>query len=290
MIREPIIAGRFYAAKAGELDKQIQQCFFSKNGPGKLPAKRDKDRRIFGVIAPHAGYIYSGACAAWAYKEIAESAFPEMFIILGTSHSGLGGTAASMDDWKTPLGAVKPHRKFMEQLLKYPNFISDRLAHVQEHSIEAQLPFLQFACRDKKSSLRIVPVNIAPDGLYEDVAKDLVRAILSFGKRVVIIASSDFTHYGLSYGFMPFKHEVKEHMYNLDRKAIHFINNLDAAGFLKYVEESGATICGAMPIAVLLEVSRLMKVKSAELLHYYTSGDVTGDYTNSVGYASLVVR
>jgi AmmeMemoRadiSam system protein B len=287
MIRKPIVAGQFYPSDFNELNNQIEESFHSKFGPGALPIKK-RSKDLIGIIAPHAGYVYSGAGAAWAYKEIAESKFADLYIMLGLSHSGFG-TCVSLEDWETPFGVIKTDKEFGKKLIE-SGIKQDEAAHQQEHSIEVQLPFLQFANKDYLNQLKIIPIIASPDKNYEEVAKIIAEAIKELKINVCIITSSDFTHFGFNYGYFPFKDNIKENMYNLDNGAIEHIKKLNAYKFLDYSEQTGATICGKHPIAVMLELSKLLGARKARLLHYYTSGDIVEDYGSAVGYAAVVIE
>jgi len=278
---KPIVAGQFYAATFSELNKQIEECFNSKFGPGALPLKR-KEKEILGVIVPHAGYMFSGPCAAWAYKEIAESRFAERYIILGPDHNGIcSNLTTSLEDWETPFGIVKCDKSFIIELLEKCEDIKKGV--IMEHSIEVQLPFLQYVCKDRLKDLKIVPIVVPRRYNFKKIAERIVE----IDKDVCIIISSDFTHYGPQYLYTPFTIDVKNKMYKLDGGAIELIKKLDPDRFLEYVDRKRATICGANPIAFGMEIINLLGVKRCELLRYYTSGDIIGDYTNAVGYAAM---
>jgi len=285
MTRKPIVAGMFYEEGEEALKEQIKECFLSEFGPGKLP-EEGKNRHLLGVVAPHAGYAFSGACTAYAYKEIAESEWPEVFILLGLSHSGYG-SCISLEDWETPLGIAENDKDFGEALMKNTGLKQDETAHNQEHSIEVQVPFLQFI---NEKNLKIAPVIVSPDISYEELGKNIAKTVKEFNKKTCIIASSDFTHYGINYGYFPFKDNVKENLYELDNGALKHIKNLDAQRFLDYTGETGATICGKFPVAVMMEVCKALGGKHAKLLKYYTSGEITRDYSSVVGYGSIVVE
>jgi hypothetical protein len=285
MARKPIVAGMFYESSKEALIGQIEECFLSEFGPGRLPKERE-GKNILGVIAPHAGYAYSGACAAYSYKEIAESALFDVFVLLGLSHSGYG-SCISLEEWETPLGIVKCDRDFGKALMENTGLRQNEEAHSQEHSIEVQLPFLQFV---SKGSVKVLPIIVSGDVPYGKLAENIAKTIKESNKRACLIASSDFTHYGLNYGYLPFRANVKENMYALDNGAISHIKRLNAAKFLDYAERTGATICGKLPIAVMVEACRLLKGEHAELLKYYTSGDIVHDYSSAVGYASIVAE
>ena len=289
MPRKPVVSGQFYSDDFGELTNQINDSFHSKFGPGALPiTKRTKE--IFGIIAPHAGYQFSGPGAAWAYKEIAEAKFPDVYIMLGLSHSGFP-SCVSLEDWETPFGVVKVEQDFQNKLMQNSGLKQNERAHSSEHSIEVQLPFLQFASKDKLNSIEIAPIIVSEDMPYKEIAKAIVKTIKETKKRAIIIASSDFTHYGVNYGYFPFHEKIKENMYKLDKLAIEHIQNLDAYKFLDYIGKTSATICGRIPIAVAIEACKLLGAKKAKLLHYYTSGDILGgDYSSAVGYGAISIE
>lgn len=284
MPRRPIVAGQFYEEGSEELREQISSCFKNKFGPGELPGKR-KDNQIFGIIAPHAGYVYSGPCQAWAFKEIAESSLPEVYVIIGLSHAGYS-TCISLEDWETPLGVIKTDKELGAALIEKGIRVNEK-SHLNEHSLEVQIPFLQFV---NEEEVKILPIIASEDIDYRELAEKIVKAIDETGKKAVLIASSDFTHFGVSYGYMPFASDVKQKLYELDRKAISFVENLNSTKFLQYTDETRATICGKQAVAVVAEACKMLGAKQGKLLQYYTSGDIFGDYRNAVGYASIIIH
>ncbi len=287
MIRKPIVDGQFYAGSSDELEKQIKESFMHEKGPG-MPGKRGA-KKILGVISPHAGYTFSGQAAACSFKQIAESEFPDLYIIFGLSHSGFD-SCVSLEDWETPFGIVKTDIEFGKKLIEKSSLIEDEVAHSNEHSIEVQIPFLQFVSKDNSDRLRILPIIISEDINIKELAKNIKKTLKETGKKAVFIASSDFTHYGYSYRYVPFLKDIKENIYRLDKEAISFIQKRDADKFLQFCAQKQATICGKCPIAALIEVCSLLGAKKAELLQYYTSGDISNDYSTAVGYCALVVK
>ena len=283
-VRRPIVAGTFYEAGFQALEEQIKSCFMNKKGPGALPTRRG-DKQIKAIISPHAGYQFSGPCASWGYKEIAEAEAPDVFVMLGPNHTGLGQSSINLDIWQTPFGMVKADEEFGKLLVKNTELVEDSKAHLQEHSIEVQLPFLQFVNKDILQRIRIVPIVISEDIDIPKLALDIKETILDSGKKVVFVVSSDFTHYGVQYGYLPFSSDIPKRIYELDQGAIRLIKDMDSDGFLNYVYETGTTICGQLPIALLLKTLEKTKGK---LLQYYTSADIMGDYRNAVGYASIL--
>lgn len=286
MVRKPIIEGMFYEADKDALYEQIKGCFLSEFGPGKLPGKKD-NKKTLGFIAPHAGYVYSGPCAAFAFKELAEQKKPDTMILLGLSHSGYG-SSISLVDWETPLGIVKNDVDFGKLIMENTSLKNNEEAHNKEHSIEAQIPFLQFIFENE--DIKIAPIIASPDIDYSDLAANLSKTINDQKKSVCIITSSDFTHYGINYGFFPFQDNVKDNLYDLDKGAIEPIKQLNSAKLLDYIDKTGATICGKYNIAVLLELCKRIGGKKGELLKYYTSGDIVKDYSSAVGYASIKIE
>lgn len=279
-------AGQFYEAKEFELDKQIKECFEDKNGPGDLPLSK-RTNKIKAVIAPHAGYQFSGPCAAWAYKEIAEAEFADIYIIIGPSHNN-HASALSTKGYETPLGLARTDQEFARLLLeKNTELTDDDTAFIDEHSVEVQIPFLQYVCKDKMHELKILPIILNSEIDIAKLALDLKDAIVESEKSAVIIISSDFTHHGRQYHHVQFSVDVRKNIYESDRKAIEFIEKFDVDGWMQYVQENMMTICGFIPVAVLLKTLKPTKVR---LEHYYTSADLESesDYKNSVSYAAII--
>jgi AmmeMemoRadiSam system protein B len=273
MVRRTLVSGQFYEASKELLRNQVKECL------GKVP--KPSNDVTYGVISPHAGYYYSGKCAGYSYRAIAESKKPDTYIMLGLSHSGYP-SCISNEEYETPLGIVKSDKELITELSK--NIPINDTAHANEHSIEVQIPFLQ--CIDKDAI--IAPIIVGHDVTNE--ARYIYDAIKKFNRKVIIVASSDFTHYGSGYGYLPFSNEVRKNMYKLDQGAIRQILELDSAGFLSYVNKTQATICGKYPIAVCLQLCKMLGARKGELLKYYTSGDISKDYSNTVGYAAIKIR
>ena len=289
MVREAAVAGQFYERDFDKLNKQIEACFQSKYGPGALPVKRT-DKKIEGVIVPHAGYSYSGACAAWAFKEIAESLFPSVFLLIGPNHFGYG-SGLSIEDWRTPFGIVRTDKDLVRGLKDNTVLKIAEQHHITEHSVEVQLPFLQFSNKDMLKNLRIAPIALGQDIDFDVLGKQIAQYLKKIRKRVVFIISSDFTHYGPHYGYVPFSSDIPSRINKLDQDAIDIISNLNKSGFRDYINKTGITICGFLPILTYLSFLEAFEEKpKVQLLMHYTSGDLMEDYTNSVSYASLIFK
>ncbi|MFX1251242.1 MAG: AmmeMemoRadiSam system protein B [Promethearchaeota archaeon] len=286
-IREPIVSNQFYRGTKEELLLQIEQCFLdTRFGVGVLPRDIEASKEeALGVVSPHAGYVYSGMAQSHSYAALAATKTSyRSFLILGLSHRGYF-SALSLTDWKTPLGVLKNDQELGKALAQTGIPIDERV-HKQEHSLEVQIPFLQFIFGD---SAKIVPLIVSDDMTLFEITEKIVSVLKDFkGEKIGLIASSDFTHYGLNFGFLPFKtREAATKMKELDGGAIDYLLKLDSEGFLEYIERTGATICGRKPIACLTEVCRQLGATKAELNCYYTSGDIIHDYSSAVGYASI---
>ena len=272
-MRQPIVAGQFYESDPEKLKKQLKEFFDS------VPPDI-KSNKLLAAIVPHAGYVYSGKCAAYFYKLLSQKKLPELFIILGVNHSSTSDKALiSIEDWKTPLGIIKVDKESAFKLES--DFIKiDENSHKYEHSIEVQLPFLQFIT----NKIKILPIILS--NLDLDLAKKIAEKIFSIKKDFIVIVSSDFIHYGLNYNYTPFDSisEVKK----LEQDIFDSICKLDSKKFISLIEKNQATVCGASSILVLLELLKKLSSKKGKLICSYNSGDIVHDYTNFVDYASII--
>jgi len=284
-VRHPARAGSFYASEAEALRRQVQACFLHSLGPGAVPtASETAPTHLVGLVAPHAGLMYSGPAAAWDYAELARAGRPELVIIAGPNHTGMGHPAAvsAADAWETPLGMVPVSRPDVERLLGH-GFVEDESAHRFEHALEVQLPFLQVIYGERVPA--IVPIVLGAVGAslrasaralnLEALAEGL--AALTLDRSVVIVASSDLSHY------VPATTARRQ-----DDKAIAEIVALEPDRLLEVVDENDISMCGALPVALLLQALR-GTARSATVLKYYNSGDISGDYAQVVGYAAIAV-
>ncbi|MFX0066875.1 MAG: AmmeMemoRadiSam system protein B [Candidatus Hermodarchaeota archaeon] len=286
-IREPIVNNQFYRGKKEDLLRQIEECFLDERfGVGILPKDiKESEEEIIGVVSPHAGYVYSGMAQSHSYAALAATkTCYRSFLLLGLSHHGYF-SALSLADWKTPLGVLKNDQELGEALAQ-TGIPADERVHKQEWSLEVQIPFLQYVFGD---SAKIVPLIISDDMPTSEIAEKIVSVLKDFkSEKIGLIASSDFTHYGLNFGFHPFNtKEAPTKMKELDGGAIDYLLKFDSEGFLEYIKKTGATICGRKPIACLTEVCRQIGATKAELNCYYTSGDIEHNYSRAVGYASI---
>jgi AmmeMemoRadiSam system protein B len=276
LIRQPVVAGSFYSYDPEILKKQISESFSHKLGPNGF-----KKQEFIAAVVPHAGYMYSGPVAAWVYSRIEKA----NYIIVGTNHSGMGSQFALMRNglWKTPLGEVAIKEDVAEKILKESKIIEhDVIAHQHEHSIEVQLPFLQYRYNGDFKFVPIVILNeFADDVLLENcrlIGKAIANVIKKEKEKWIVLASSDFSHY------LPQKTAKK-----IDLSLIEEIKKLDEKKFFEKISEKNASVCGFGGIAATIVAAKELGAKKAELLKYATSGDITGDASSVVGYASIII-
>jgi AmmeMemoRadiSam system protein B len=267
MMRQAVVAGQFYPASASELRSMLKG----------LVDERAKKQDAIGLISPHAGYIYSGAVAGAVISRIK---FKDTFIIMGPNHTGMGKPFSIMTEgsWQTPLGEVEVDAGLGKKILANSRYLEeDSLAHLHEHSIEVQLPFLQYF----KPDFKLVPIVFAPaDGtVYKEIGEAIAKAVKESGNKAVIIASSDMTHY-----------EPQAQAEKKDTQAIEAVLALDEDRLLKRVGELDISMCGYAPAASLIVAAKELGAKGAELIKYQTSGDTTGDYSKVVGYAGIIIK
>ncbi|NQT22688.1 MAG: AmmeMemoRadiSam system protein B [Candidatus Omnitrophica bacterium] len=266
MIRNPVVAGQFYAGSPTLLKKEVSSYLLPK--AKKIDAK--------GCVSPHAGYACSGPVAGAVLSHMKER---KTYVILGPNHTGSGSRfGLDMDSvWSTPLGEVEIDNNLAQAILDNAHLIKkDSSCHMSEHSIEVQLPFLQVL----NNSFKFVPIVVSQGSLdeYLEIGQGLAKAAQETKTDLSIIASSDMTHYE------PYKMAEEK-----DRIAIEKILNLDIEGLLKEVEEHDISMCGSTPTAIMMAASLKLGAKKASLIKYLTSGDTCSDRTSVVGYAGIVI-
>jgi AmmeMemoRadiSam system protein B len=276
-VRRPCVAGAFYPADQGRLRHTIEDCFRHELGPGKLPERKSSERHILSVVCPHAGYVYSGPAAAHSYFHLASEAKPDSVVVLGPNHTGLGGPVSmgGTGAWETPLGRVAIDEELAKAIFESSDIIDiDELAHVREHSIEVQLPFLQYVYGD----FRFVPICMGFQDL--ETSKEVGRSIAKViaGRNALIIASTDLSHM-----------EPQSSANVKDRGVIERILSLDEAALQEWVRSKRVSMCGYGPVSAAIVASKLLGAEKAEFLTYNTSGDVTGDLSAVVGYAAIKI-
>jgi len=267
------LAGRWYPADAEVLSKQIAG-FFEK-------AEVKPIDNVIAFILPHAGYQFSGQTAVFGLKTTDKKY--KRVIIIGPSHRVPMEEVLSVPrvtHYETPLGEIPLDVEFIDKLLEYSVFQNVPHTHKYEHSVQIEVPLLQYHAND----FELVPI-VAGHCSFETINKAGIILKSLVDNETLVIASSDFVHYGRNYSYVPFTQDIPEQIKKLDMGAYEHIARLDSKGFLEYKQRTGATICGYVPIAILL--SMLDKAVEAKLTNYNTSGALMGDFTNSVSYLSV---
>jgi len=267
MIRHPVVAGQFYPASDSQLRAVIKNFIDDK------AEKQD----VTGLVLPHAGYVYSGPVAGATLSRIKVK---DTFIIMGPNHTGRGKPLSIMTQgtWETPLGDVEIDTELAGKILDISSHLKeDSLAHQYEHSIEVQIPFLQYL----KPDIRIVPIVMshAAADVYKKIGREIAKAVKETGKEAVIIASSDMSHY-----------EPHESAKKKDKKAIEAILAMDEDELLDRIKMFNISMCGYAPAISLISAAREMGSHAAELVKYQTSGETSGDYSAVVGYAGIIIK
>jgi AmmeMemoRadiSam system protein B len=265
MDREPAVAGRFYPGERGALAREVAALVGSLGDPGVA---------AIALLAPHAGYVYSGRVAGATYARVA---VPERAVVLCPNHTGLGALAALWPDgsWRTPLGRVPVDAELTEGLRACPLVEDDRAAHLREHALEVQLPFLQ--ARHPGVSIAALCLGPLRFEECESVGRALAEAVR--GRPALIVASSDMSHY------LP-----AEVARARDERALSRLLARDARGLFETVRREDISMCGVVPATVMLIAAHELGAREAELVRYANSGDASGDFESVVGYAGAIVR
>ncbi len=266
MTRQAVVAGQFYPGNPAVLRQTLDAL---------IPGGGKKEKAL-AVVAPHAGYVYSGAVAGETYARVE---VPETVVILGPNHHGRGQPLAlGVTDWSMPMGPVPIERSLAVSILRRSEVITDDdIAHRSEHSLEVQVPFLQYL----QENLKIVPIVVShvSFAVCQQAAMDLAAAIREFSDPVLMVASTDMTHY-----------ESRRSASRKDHLALERILAMDPQGLYDTVIGNRITMCGIMPTTIVLLTAIELGAGRAELVCYTDSGEVSGDTDQVVGYAGMIIR
>jgi len=265
--RSPAVAGQFYYDTPSKLTEQVEQ-YINRN------AKKEKS---IGIVSPHAGLIYSGSVAGAVYSAID---FPGTFVLIGPNHTGLGAKISLMEsgEWEIPGGILHIDEKISYKIaMNLPIVTKDTQAHMFEHSLEVQLPFIIYFSKEAK----IVPIVMLSASIDECrmLGEGIAKAVKDADYPVIVAASSDMSHY------VPDSVARQK-----DGKAIEKILSLDPEGLYETVRKEGISMCGYVPATTMLFAAKALGAQSSRLVKYCTSAEVSGDYDHVVGYAGIVIR
>lgn len=264
-IRRPCVAGQFYASSGERLKSEIE-------GLVKKDAKKND---VIACMVPHAGYMYSGRVAA---ETLSQVEIKDNVVMLGPNHTGNGPDFSIMTEgsWQTPLGEVKINSSLAKEILKNSKYLQDdSSAHINEHSLEVELPFMQYF----KQGFEIVPIVFLSDNIkaLKEIGQE-IASVLKDKPSTLILASSDMTHY-----------ESQADAQKKDKEAINAILGLDEDRLIQRIQRFNITMCGFAPAVVMLRAAKLLGAEKASLVRYQTSGDITGDKESVVGYAGITL-
>ncbi len=265
-MRKPAVAFQFYPGDPVELEQSVTGYM------------KEQDREeVLGLIAPHAGYVYSGKVAGSLYSTVE---IPNDVVLLGPNHTGYGEVAAVMTsgEWEMPFGTISINESLASLLLENSQFLSSNaLAHSQEHSLEVQLPFIHHS----NPEVKIVPITLMHLSFSKcvELGEDIARALRKYPSKVLIAVSSDMNHF-----------ENQEVTKRKDDAAIDKILQLDPEALYHEVKEKSISMCGIIPATIALVACKALGATEVKLIDYATSGDVSGDYNQVVGYAGMVIK
>jgi len=267
-IRQPAVAGKFYPSSTQQLKNQIETF-----------VDKQVDRRdVIACMLPHAGYIYSGSVAA---QTISRINIKNKIILLGPNHTGYGAKYSIMPEgtWQTPLGKIRIDSHLAEEILSRSKYLkSDNEAHTYEHSLEVELPLLQYF----KSDFEIIPVIFSSDefNALKEIGEEIAGTVkrLNLADSTIIVASSDMTHY-----------ESQEEAQRKDKEAIQAILELNEDKLMDRIQRLNISMCGYAPAIAMISAAKALGAKEAKLIKYQTSADVTLDKSSVVGYAGIIV-
>ncbi|MDA8082792.1 MAG: AmmeMemoRadiSam system protein B [Nitrospiraceae bacterium] len=267
MRRNAAVAGQFYHGSRDRLKEQVEE-YIDRDAPAE---------EVIGIVSPHAGLMYSGHVAGAVFSSVR---MPHTFIMLGPNHTGLGSAISVMDSgqWAIPTGVFTINSRLASRIaLNCDKVTRDPRAHMFEHSLEVQLPFIASYSTDTQ----IVPIALLSASLEDclSLAGAIAQAIRTADYRVVILASSDMSHY------LPDTQARAQ-----DKKAIDRILAMDPEGLYGTVRRERISMCGYLPVTVMLAAAKLLGAGSARVIKYATSGEVSGDYDSVVGYAGIIVK
>ncbi len=266
-VRPPAVAGQFYPGHAGHLQQEVRAAL--RPGPAVPGA--------LGVVLPHAGYVYSGAVAG---ETVARVEVPARVVVLGPNHTGMGSPIAVYPGgtWEMPGGDFPVDEAMVARLLEeMPGAEADPVAHRREHSLEVQLPFLRER-RGAAPAITPVCLSFLSADVCRHLGEALARAIRAAGEPVLMVASSDMNHYE--------SHDLTREK---DEAALQEVLALAPDRLLAVTAARRISMCGVIPVAVMLHAALALGATRAELTRHATSGEVSGDYDHVVGYAGVVV-
>ena len=288
-MRQPIAAKTHYANGITLLDNQFDEIFHHEKGPGALPAtKLEREGPVVkGIVVPHAPLSLSGPCAAWAYKMLAEEeGDSRLYIILAQSQHSTE-TGVTTETFAMPYGEVRTDQHFIRELVAKGHIALNDEAHRKESVIEVQLPFLQYKQKNKMETIKIVPILVNPETNMEELSIDIKETLVEQDKEATFIFVSNMVSYGRSFHYVPFTENVAKNLASLDEDILMSFKEWNKDSFKEKIRETMAPLSG---YSALLMAFQLLTPEKIIVEQHYHSGDINGNYSNSVGYAAIVLK
>ncbi len=283
MIRQPCVSGLFYPSRKDLIEEIIEEKF---NDVKDITLDNiSQSNTITTAVVPHAGYVYSAGCAAYAFKSIAQETLPDTIIIVGPNHTGLGSKKIALsqhDYWNTPLGDIAVDTEFQKELInENPDCDYDDIAHLREHSLEVEIPFIQYISNIQDKDVKILPITISFQEVNTciNLATSLYNISEKLNRKCLIIASTDLTHY-----------EDANSARSKDTRVLNDIEAMDIEQLVSDINTYQISMCGYGPTITGISYSKLLNANNSIVLDYRNSGDVRKEYDSVVGYGSAIIK
>ena len=272
-IRTPAVAGTFYPEDEKGLKELIQNCL-------SVSDSRNFDTKLISLVSPHAGIVYSGQVAGYAYNLLKDREIENILILAPSHHEYfVGGTIYDGDAYATPLGEIPINSDISQKISESSQHIQfSTIGHEKEHSLEVQLPFLQEVLNNDFNLIPLIIGNITLD-IAEEIADSVASVILAAEEDILLIASTDLSH---------FHDQEKANV--LDNRTAEYIESMSIDMLYNECDNGNCEACGINPLTVVMKASQILGASNVDILKYATSGDVSGDYTSVVGYLSAAIR
>ncbi|MCF7866432.1 AmmeMemoRadiSam system protein B [Candidatus Woesearchaeota archaeon] len=285
-MRKPKLTGIYYKEAPTLLDKQISESFEHKLGPGANPnPAKEMTEDLHGIIVPNYSYEKSGPCMAWSYLNMSSTGLPDVVIIIGQSEKGYSGITT--EPYETPYGIVRVDQPLARAIIQKDNIKENNALFDEDTFVESQLPFIQYTYKKQLEKIKILPILVSIDINYREVAADIKEILMDQKKKAIIIAPTNFTHYGTNAGYIPFSTKPHEQTLELDQEAIKYIQQNDPKGYMDYVDEKAMNTNNYLGIIMAMLI---IKPEHVTLEQYYTTTEIDGDDKNFTSFASIILQ
>ncbi|MFP4522967.1 MAG: AmmeMemoRadiSam system protein B [Candidatus Woesearchaeota archaeon] len=286
-MRLPIATKTHYSSDPQFLQKQIEDLFIGDRGPGALPVKNVTNTPLQALIVAHASYEVAGPCMAWAYNELAQQHVKEpLYVLIGCAQNSTGA-GTTLQTFQLPMGEVRPDQEFLKALVAKEHIAINDELHAQESLLEVQIPFIQYVHGEEKKHIKIAPLLVTPQTNLKELALDIKETLIEQNKQATFIVVNNFTQYGREFKYVPFTEDVPKHILDIDSQLFSSLKNFDHEEFTRVLQKTLVPISSQSAVDMLFS---LISPQQVLVEQAYLSGDVTGDYKNTVSFASIVFK